>query len=42
MVEKAPEVGWQVLDPDGNVVASGPVSVAEMTSETREALSGGD
>lgn len=29
-------IGWQVLDPDGNVVASGPVSFAELTSDALE------
>lgn len=32
------EIGWQVLDPEGNVVESGPVVVAEMTAETAEKL----
>lgn len=31
-------VGWQVLDPDGNVVASGPVTVLEMTTALAEGL----
>jgi len=30
------EIGWQVLDADGNVVASGPVSFAELTSDILE------
>lgn len=34
-----PEIGWRVLDPDGNVVASGPATVAEMAGEIAEALS---
>jgi hypothetical protein len=33
MSEPAPEIGWRVLDPEGNVVASGPVTVAEMAAE---------
>lgn len=32
------ELGWQIVDPDGNVVASGPVTIAEMTSELLEQL----
>lgn len=28
--------GWQVLDPDGNVVASGPGIVLEMVAHTGE------
>ena len=32
------ELGWQVTDPDGNVVASGPISVAEMTAELKQQL----
>ena len=27
------EIGWQVVDPDGNVVSSGTLTRAEMTSE---------
>ena len=37
MTEPEP-VGWQVLDPDGNVVASGPVTELEMSAEMGEAL----
>lgn len=32
-LEAGEPVGWQVLDPDGNVVASGPVSYAELSAE---------
>lgn len=32
------DIGWQVLDPDGNVVASGPIVIAEMTGELIETL----
>lgn len=32
------QIGWQVLDPDGNVVQSGAVTVAEMTAELAEML----
>jgi len=32
------EIGWQVLDPDGNVVDSGGVSFAHLTAESLEAL----
>ena len=31
-------IGWQVLTPEGEVVDSGAVTFAEMTSETREAF----
>lgn len=34
-----PFVGWRVVDPDGNVVASGPPIVMEMTAECGELLS---
>ena len=37
MTEPEP-VGWQVLDPDGNVVASGPVTELEMAAEMGETL----
>jgi hypothetical protein len=37
-VSEQPDVGWQVLDPDGNVVASGPVTALEMAAEMGEAL----
>ena len=37
--EPEPEVGWRVLDPDGNVIASGPVTELEMTTELGETLS---
>jgi hypothetical protein len=32
------EIGWTVTDPDGNVVASGPVTVAEMSGEIAQLL----
>lgn len=32
------DVGWQVLDPDGNVVDSGPITAAEMSGELAEML----
>lgn len=32
----ADEIGWQILDPEGNVVSSGPVTFAQMTSELQE------
>lgn len=35
-------VGWQVLDPDGNVVASGPVTELEMSAEMGETPRGED
>lgn len=33
-----PHIGWQVTDPDGNVIASGPISIAELTTEMVQAL----
>lgn len=36
MSEPMAEIGWQVLDPEGNVVASGPVTIAELTSDARQ------
>jgi len=30
------EIGWQVLDPDGNVIQSGGVSFAELSSDILE------
>jgi hypothetical protein len=35
-VSEEPEIGWRVLDPDGNVVASGPVTELEMVAEMGE------
>lgn len=32
------DIGWQVLDPEGNVVEAGPVSVAELTSDALQQL----
>lgn len=32
------EIGWQVVDPEGIVIASGPITEAEMTAELRQAL----
>ena len=32
------EIGWRILDPDGNVVDSGPVTTAHMTSEMLQGL----
>lgn len=31
-------IGWQVVDRDGNVIDSGPVTVAEMAGELMEML----
>ena len=36
----ADQIGWQVLDPDGNVVDSGGVTFAELTSDFIEQLEG--
>lgn len=33
----APETGWHVLDPDGNVVDSGPPTVLEAAADTGDA-----
>jgi hypothetical protein len=38
MESEADLVGWQVLDPDGNVVQSGTVSRAYMTAELAQML----
>lgn len=37
-IEAGEPIGWQVLDPDGNVVDSGPVTFAELTSEAAQQL----
>ena len=37
-IEAGEPIGWQVIDADGNVVQSGPVSFAELTSDTLELL----
>lgn len=37
-IEAGEPIGWQVVDPDGNVVDSGPISFAEMTSDLAESL----
>ena len=29
-------IGWQVLDPDGNVVAAGPQTVTEASADAGE------
>lgn len=31
-------IGWRVIDADGNVVDSGPVSFAELSSDVIESL----
>lgn len=35
-IEAGEPIGWQILDPEGNVVDSGPVSFAELTTEGAE------
>lgn len=41
--EAETETGWQVLDPDGNVVESGPGVMLEAVSDTgEEQPDGGD
>ena len=32
--EDEPTVGWQVTDPDGNVVAAGPQTVLEASADS--------
>lgn len=32
------QIGWEVLDPDGNRVDCGPIVIAEMAGETVELL----
>jgi hypothetical protein len=44
--EQAPDeasepVGWRVLDPDGNVVASGPLITLEMVTNMGEEVGNG-
>ena len=37
--QEQPElIGWRIVDPYGNIVASGPVTVAEMSAETGQLL----
>ena len=39
MTERPPDetlAGWQVLDPDGNVVAAGPQAVLEASADAGE------
>lgn len=36
-VPEPEQIGWQVLDPDGNVIASGPVTVVELVAEAGSA-----
>lgn len=39
MTEEQPEiVGWRILNEYGEIVASGPVTVAEMAADTAELL----
>lgn len=38
MTEQPEIIGWQILNEYGEIVASGPVTVAEMASETAELL----
>ena len=33
-----PDVGWVVRDPDGNIIDSGPVVVAQAAGELADAL----
>jgi hypothetical protein len=33
MSDVAPEIGWQVLDPEGNVVDSGPITIAQFAGD---------
>jgi hypothetical protein len=32
VADEATEIGWQVIDPDGNVVSSGPVTIAQLVA----------
>jgi hypothetical protein len=34
------QIGWQVVDPDGNVIASGPVSEAQAAGLIAELMQG--
>lgn len=33
-----PQVGWVVRDPDGNIIDSGPVMIAQAAGELADAL----
>lgn len=33
-----PEIGWRILNEYGEIVATGPVTVAEMASDTAQLL----
>lgn len=37
-IDAGEPIGWQVITPDGEVVDSGPVSFAELTSEVLEQI----
>ena len=39
MSEPLPEpIGWQIIDADGTIVDSGPVVIAEMSSDIAELI----
>lgn len=42
MSEQPATIGWQVVDPNGNVVQSGEVTRAQMTVEVAEAFGLGE
>jgi len=35
-IEAGEPIGWQILDPEGNVVDSGPVTFAYLTTDVAE------
>ena len=37
-MSEQPEIGWQIIDADGSIVASGPVTLAELTADAVERL----
>ena len=31
-------IGWQIINPDGTIAASGPITIAELASDITEQL----
>jgi hypothetical protein len=36
MSEPLPEIGWQVIDAAGNIVDSGPITIAEFVGDVSQ------
>jgi hypothetical protein len=36
MSEPLSEIGWQIIDPAGNVVDSGPITIAEFVGDVSQ------